>query len=113
MNRLLNLMAGWNTDQTEMVATLFAAWNDFLLGGVKPTDQQIIDEVRDNGHVNKQKLTPYRLKRMLNLMRREHLIPRGIGPKTMPSDEKSLWQSSNALRPPIFSPPPTVETTQW
>lgn len=82
MDRLLGLVARMDTEQTEIVATLFAAWNDFLLDGHQPSDADIIHEVRENWHPSKQRFEPERLQSALDRMRKDQLIPRGIGPHT-------------------------------
>ena len=41
------------TSKAERVATLLAAWNDFILQGIKPTDSQLVQEVRSNWTPNK------------------------------------------------------------
>lgn len=81
-DRLLGLFADLNTEKAEIVATLFAAWNDFLLDGKTPTDDEIIREVRENWHLSKERFTPTRLQRWLDWMRRHRLTPKGLGPRT-------------------------------
>ena len=71
------------TDQAEMYATLFAAWNDFLIAGRTPPDAEIIQEFRQNWHERKQKFMPDQLRDALTFMRAHQLVPRGIGPATM------------------------------
>ena len=81
-DRLLGLFADLNTEKAEIVATLFAAWNDFLIDGKTPTDDEIIHEVRENWNVSKQRFTPERLATWLKWMRKNRLIPQGRGPRT-------------------------------
>ncbi len=82
-DRLLNLFADKSTEEAEIIATLFAAWNDFLIDGKAPTDDEIICEVRENWHHSKGRFSPALLKRWLNWMRRNHLVPRAHGPRTI------------------------------
>lgn len=81
-DRLLGLFADKTTEEAEIVATLFAAWNDFLIDGTKPSDDEIIREVREGWHVSKQRFTPDRLSGWLKWMRKNRLIPQGRGPRT-------------------------------
>jgi type I restriction enzyme, S subunit len=81
-DRLLGLFADLNTEKAEIVATLFAAWNDFLIDGKTPTDDEIIREVRENWHHSKGRFTPALLQRWLDWMRRQRLTPQGYGPRT-------------------------------
>ena len=85
MDRILDLMADMNTEQTEVVATLFAAWNDLLIDGLAPSDEAIVSEVRENWHPSKRRFDPVRLQQSLGWMQANGLIPRGIGPRTMVS----------------------------
>ncbi len=81
-DRLLGLFADLNTEKAEIVATLFAAWNDFLIDGKSPTDDEIIHEVRENWHVSKQRFSPTELTDWLKWMRKYRLVPQGRGPRT-------------------------------
>lgn len=81
-DRLLGLFADLNTEKAEIVATLFAAWNDFLIDGKTPTDDEIIREVRENWHESKRRFTPTVLADWLKWMRKHRLVPQGRGPRT-------------------------------
>ena len=81
-DRLLNLFSDKNTEEAEIITTLFAAWNDFLIDGKTPTDDEIIDEVRENWHQSKERFTPALLRRWLRWMSSHDLIPKGYGPRT-------------------------------
>jgi type I restriction enzyme S subunit len=82
MDRLLALLAPLTTRKVEAIATLFAAWNDFLIAGHSPTDMEIVSEVRQNWHPTKQKFAEPTLHALLAWMRTNGLIPRGVGPQT-------------------------------
>ena len=81
-DRLLNLFADKSTEEAEIIATLFAAWNDFLIDGKTATDDEILHEVRENWHQSKGRFTPALLQRWLDWMRRHRLTPQGHGPRT-------------------------------
>ena len=81
-DRLLDLFADKNTEEAEIITTLFAAWNDFLIDGKTPADDEIIHEVRENWHQSKERFTPSLLQRWLRWMRSYDLIPKGNGPRT-------------------------------
>jgi hypothetical protein len=49
----LALFADRKIHDVEISATLYAAWNDFLIDGAEPTDAQIIDEVLERWHEKK------------------------------------------------------------
>lgn len=81
-DRLIYALADKKTEEVEIIATLFAVWNDFLIDGVQPTDEQIITEVRENWHERKARFTPAELGRWLAWLRSERIIPRGLPPRT-------------------------------
>lgn len=82
-DRLIYALANKKTEEVEIIATLFAVWNDFLIDGVQPTDEQIIADVRENWHERKARFTPAELGRWLDWLRRENIIPQGLSPRTV------------------------------
>lgn len=82
-DRLIYALADKKTEEVEIITTLFAVWNDFLIDGVQPTDAQIISDVRENWHESKARFTPAELGRWLDWLRRENIIPQGLLPRTM------------------------------
>lgn len=83
--RILNIFKKLDTSRSEIVATLFACWNDKLIKNPKkiPTDDEIINDFRNNWHDNKLKYAPQRLKIALQWMRDNNLIPKGTGRATL------------------------------
>jgi type I restriction enzyme, S subunit len=82
-DRLLGLLAQRPTVEVEIIATLFAAWNDFLIDGRTPSDDEIVHEVRENWHPSKQRFTQTELKTWLAWLRQHALVPTGKGPHTV------------------------------
>jgi hypothetical protein len=80
--KLLQIMKKATTEQAEIIATVFAAWNDLLQAGVRPPPEVII-EVRKNWSETKQRFTPARLRIALNWLREMKLTPTGTGPRTL------------------------------
>jgi type I restriction enzyme S subunit len=83
---LLELFAPIKTGKAEVVTTLYAVWNDFLIDGQQPTDEQIIAEIRENWPRKREKghlFEPDNLRKQLAWMRRNGLVPRGQGPHTV------------------------------
>lgn len=79
------------TDGVEKAATLFAAWNDFIIDGVaSPTDEQIIAEVRNHWTENKGRIKERTWKRSLARLRSAQFIPQGHGKHTV------KWQGGQA-----------------
>jgi type I restriction enzyme S subunit len=81
-DRLLSLFQNKTTEEAEIIATLFAAWNDLLIDGKSPSDDEIIREVRENWHYKKERFTPTLLTRWLNWLRQQSVTPRGLAPRT-------------------------------
>jgi type I restriction enzyme S subunit len=82
LDRLISVLGDRNTEELEIVATLFAAWNDALLDGQSPDDDWVIREVRENWHIEKQRFSPDQLRYWLNWMRGKRLVPSGTGRHT-------------------------------
>jgi len=89
-DRLIYALADKKTEEVEIIATLFAVWNDFLIDGVQPTDEQIIFDVRENWHERKARFTPAELGRWLDWLRGENMIPRGLPPRTVQQSRLGL-----------------------
>lgn len=71
------------TSQVEKVATLMAVWNDFIIEGVNPTEEQIINEVRTNWTPNKAHSEFSTYKVILDKMKLAEFIPKGNGKSTV------------------------------
>lgn len=82
LDRLLDLLANKPTETVEIIATLFAAWNDALIDGHTPSDVETIRDVRENWHPSKQRFKEPELKKWLDWMRQHALVPKGRGPHT-------------------------------
>ncbi|MFU7351952.1 restriction endonuclease subunit S [Pseudomonas paraeruginosa] len=89
-DRLIYALADKKTEEVEIIATLFAVWNDFLIDGVQPTDEQIISDVRENWHERKARFLPAELGRWLDWLRRENIIPQGLPPRTVQQSRLDL-----------------------
>ena len=79
VDKLLTLLLPLNTKQAEIVATLYAAWNNLLLLGQSPTDEQIVYEARENWHESKLGIEKEKFIKGLQWMRDKELIPLGTG----------------------------------
>lgn len=83
LDRLLALFSDRTTEEAEIIATLFAAWNDFLIDGHEPSDDEIVREVRENWHEKKGRFTPALLRKWLGWLRQNDVIPKGRASRTM------------------------------
>jgi type I restriction enzyme, S subunit len=108
VNALIKLFVSLDTKRSEIVATLFAAWNNLLLLAHKPSDNEIVLEARDRWHEDKLNISKERFDRCLIWMRKHGLVPVGRGyyvpkqnqrnvPKRFKAElENDFMQASNA-----------------
>lgn len=80
--RLMNLMRPLDTEQSEIVATLYAVWNDLLVDGEDFDDDRIVRGALTEWHKNKEKIPEDRWRRALGWLREKGLIPQGYGSRT-------------------------------
>jgi len=69
--------------QAEIVATVFAAWNNLLLDGKQPTDEQIVYESRENWHPEKMKIERDKFFSAVEWMRKQGMVPEGKGKRVV------------------------------
>lgn len=81
-NRILTLLSQKTTEQAELIATVYAAWNDLVAYGSDDSAENIVKEVRDNWTDTKKKFTPQTLKSIIQILRSNKLTPSGKGPRT-------------------------------
>lgn len=70
------------TDQSEIVATLYACWNDFLIQKHLPTDDEIVTEFLHHWHPKKSRFPRARLIKAIAWMRAHGWEPHGTGKLT-------------------------------
>ncbi|MFO0946647.1 MAG: hypothetical protein U1D30_11980 [Planctomycetota bacterium] len=73
-DELLRHVARMNTDEAELFATAYAAWNDLLLVGKPATDDAIIAEIHA-WHPRKERFSPETIRARLDWMRRNGYCP--------------------------------------
>ncbi len=83
IQRLCSFLQPMKTSKAERVATLLAAWNDFILQGIKPTDSQLVQEVRSNWTPNKAHSSKSTWLGTLAEMKVHKIIPLGYGKCTV------------------------------
>jgi type I restriction enzyme, S subunit len=89
LTSLLDNMADFSTQSAEAVSTLYAVWNDFLIDGNPPTDEELFYEIETNWHPEKSIPSAVMID-MLDWMRRKSVVPQGRGTKTIPTMTGSL-----------------------
>ena len=79
---VIDLLRKEKTDLCQMVATLYAAWNDLLLSGRAISDDEIIGEVLNAWHESKRQIPEETWRNMLTWMRSRNFVPSGFGKPT-------------------------------
>jgi type I restriction enzyme, S subunit len=85
-DRLLDHMAAMNTDEAELFATAYAAWNDLMIDGRPAVDASIIAEVH-GWHESKKRFTPAMIRKRIEWMRLNGYVPMGHGQRTRAVDK--------------------------
>lgn len=80
---LIELCRPLTTEQIEIVATLYACWNDLLIDGIAISDDVIVREFTQHWHPKKARFFKTRLVKTLEWMRSKGLVPTGKGRKTI------------------------------
>ena len=87
VEKLIELMRTWNTDQCEIFSTTYAAWNDLIIWGQQPTDSAILHEILERWHSNKRRFPVTRWRKAIAWMKRMGFVPTGFGRPTAPKEQ--------------------------
>ncbi|HCD9515756.1 TPA: hypothetical protein NGI80_000205 [Legionella pneumophila] len=90
IENIINKFKNLNTKQAEVVATLFACWNDLLIDQNEITDEIIIEEFHNNWHLSKQRFPKQKLLKILQKMKEHDIIPQGMKGHTYFKAKKNL-----------------------
>lgn len=84
IRRVLTLLGHLDTERCEIVSTLYAAWNDLLIEGAEPSDEEIVRQASDPSlwHEAKAKIAAPRWSAALQWMRDHDVVPTGFGSHT-------------------------------
>lgn len=80
-DRLLDHISEMNTDQAELFATAYAAWNDLLIDR-RPADEETIIAEIHGWHEDKKRFKPPEIRSWLQWMRAQGYVPTGQGQRT-------------------------------
>jgi len=87
IDRIINFFRPLTWEQSEIVCTLFACWNDLILsrGKIDISDNDIFDEFLNNWHKNKERFNEKKdvLKTWLDRMKANNIVPQGMGVETI------------------------------
>lgn len=83
VEQLIGLMLPMDTIRAEIFATVYAAWNNLLLDGREPSDEQIVREARENWHRDKLDIPRERFFKAIEWAREKGFVPRGMGKRVV------------------------------
>jgi type I restriction enzyme S subunit len=83
LDHLIKVLSDLKTHSAEAIATLYAVWNDALIEGKLPTDDQIVSAFFGWHPKKGDNFRADELPHWLDWMRRHGIVPTGSGPKTM------------------------------
>lgn len=79
---IIRLFLKMDTLRAEVVTTVYSAWNDLLLDGKTPTNDEIVTESRENWHAEKLKIDKDKFYKSIDWLNKHDLIPKGMGKRT-------------------------------
>ena len=88
IQRIIDLFSNYTTNQAEIIATLFAAWNDAIIDKKAFTDENIVNDILDNWHDKKKRFSKDIWLNALGEMREINLVPKGYGKHTVKKGER-------------------------
>lgn len=83
IERIIEKVKYYSTDKSEMVATLYASWNDFLIKNEEISDLKIVKDVRENWNDSKKRFNEQKWLDVLEEMKQIELTPKGKGNLTI------------------------------
>jgi type I restriction enzyme S subunit len=82
-DELMRLIKPMTMRQAEIVATLYSAWNDFLICGEQVDDDRVVNEVLHRWDQSKQRIPEEKWRAAIAWMRKKELVPQGFGAATI------------------------------
>lgn len=77
LSGIIETFRALSTERCEIVATLYAAWNDLLRDKGAASDDAIVHEVLNHWHESKQRISEDRWRKALDWMREKGFVPQG------------------------------------
>lgn len=87
IEKMLREFLPFNLEHSELVATIYAGWNNLLLLGKQPTDEEIVFESRENWSKRKLGIPRENFFKTLEWMKRHDYIPEGKGQLVLKKEE--------------------------
>lgn len=89
ISRVIEIFKNFDADQAEVIATLYGAWNDFIIDKRSYTDDDIVDEVLNRWHPKKRRFPRDMWLRAIQRMRELNIVPHGYGRHTVIKEAKA------------------------
>lgn len=87
INELIQTFLPFEMEHAELIATLYAGWNNLLLQGLSPTDEEIVFESRENWSERKLTIGREKFFKTLEWMKNHDFIPQGKGKMVLRSEK--------------------------
>ena len=87
IRNICNLFNVKRTSKAEKMATVLASWNDFLIEGVKPTDEMIVNDIVTNWTENKANISEETWREIIHQLKEKQMIPKGYGKHTLKKEQ--------------------------
>jgi len=92
LRRIIDLLRDLDTRASEVVATIYALWNDALLDAENFDDDRIVLAFLNEWHPEKrQKFKEAEVRLWLDWMKRNSLVPAGRGPRTTSTVPRDMF----------------------
>lgn len=89
---VIEMCRTWTTQQCEIVATLYSAWEDLLANDQNVVEDQIVEQVLRHWHLSKQQIEANRWRRAIRWMKEKGFVPgakasdTAVGPQVEAAD---------------------------
>jgi len=89
IRRFAKVMKPMTNEDTMMITTVYAAWNDLKLSGISFSDNDILRSIMDDWNMTYHQISRFNWRKTLAWLRSAEILPRGNGRKTIPLNHKS------------------------
>lgn len=89
LNEFLDLILPFSLQQAEVLATTYAGWNNLLLDGLNPTNEEIVTESRENWSKRKLGIDRSEFFKAIEWMRKNGMVPSGRGKRVNTSKKRA------------------------
>lgn len=79
LDKFLRVIANLDTRDVEVLSTVHTAWNNYILSGQTPSDEQIVTASREGWHEEKEKIARNKFFTAIQTLREKDLVPTGQG----------------------------------